>query len=275
MSIEHSPLGRAVGYPEQADASVLFTIDRAEQRAELGLADPLPFRGEDLWTAYELSWLDPHGKPLVAIATLRIPADSPAIVESKSLKLYLNGFAQTRWKDGDTVAARIAADVSGRCAATVRVDLRAGAAMDDERIEPLIGEYIDDTPVTIDRYGPPTSELLSSGPGDIIDETLVSRLFRSNCPVTGQPDWADMQIRYRGAVIDRAALLRYLISFRTHCGFHEQCVERIFTDIKSHCRPQALTVYARFTRRGGLDINPWRSDDPAARWPDQARTPRQ
>lgn len=275
MTIEDSPLGRVVGYPEQVEASVLFPIARADQRAELGLTGALPFRGEDVWTAYELSWLDPLGKPQVAIATLRIPADSPAIVESKSLKLYLNGFTLTRWNDADTVAARIASDVSSRCAATVHVDLSAGAAMDDQRIEPLAGEYIDDVPVAIDRYGPPAPELLTRGPGDVIEETLVSRLFRSNCPVTGQPDWADVQVRYRGAAIDWAALLRYLVSFRTHCDFHEQCVERIFADIKSRCRPETLTVHARFTRRGGLDINPWRSDDPNAVPPDDRRTPRQ
>ena len=275
MSIEHSPLGRVVTYPEQVDASVLFPIARADQRAELGLRGALPFCGEDVWTAYELSWLDPRGKPQVAIASLHLPTESRAIIESKSLKLYVNGFAQTRWNDGNDVAARIAADVSSRCAATVRVDLRIGAAMDDARIEPLAGECIDDISANIDYYGPPVPELLSLESDDSVEETLVSRLFRSNCPVTGQPDWADVQIRYCGPAIDRAALLRYLVSYRTHCGFHEQCVERIFVDIKSRCRSERLTVYARFTRRGGIDINPWRSDDPKAVPPDNQRTSRQ
>lgn len=276
--IGDSPLGRETTYPDRVDPGLLFVVPRAGQRAELGLsAGALPFRGADLWTAYELSWLDPQGKPVVAIATLRVPVDSPAIIESKSLKLYLNGFAQSAWPTASDVAQRITEDVSACCDAPVMVDLHAGAAMDDVRWTALDGECIDDTPVAIDRYGPPAPELLScvSGASAVVDETLVTRLFRSNCPVTGQPDWADVQIRYRGCGIDRVALLRYLVSFRTHNGFHEHCVERIFVDIKTRCRSEALSVYARFTRRGGIDINPWRSDHPGATIMENVRTPRQ
>lgn len=299
---ERSPLGRAVAYPGHIDTAVLFAIPRAAQRPALGLGDVLPFVGEDIWTGYELSWLDPKGKPRVAIATLRVPADSPSIIESKSLKLYLNGFAQTRLSDADAVTSRIVDDLSACSGASVDVELWDGAAMDAFPQGWLSGESIDDIDIELPSVDEPQPQLLTSaddsdrddaardgrgfgsiridGPtvraeDDDVEETLVTRLFRSNCPVTGQPDWADVQIRYRGRPIDRAALLAYLVSYRNHRGFHEQCVERIFVDIKSRCAPSVLTVYARFTRRGGLDINPWRSDDPSFAAPENARTARQ
>lgn len=257
--LDSSPLGRQVDFPEQVDPALLFAIDRSVQRAALGITDALPFHGADEWTAYELSWLDARGKPGVAIARFRIPADSPAIIESKSLKLYLNGFAMTRFPATEAVRERIADDLRRCCGSLVQVLLDAGSALDAMALHPLTGECIDDADVAIDCYGPPQPGVLHAS-GVIAEETLVSRLFRSNCPVTGQPDWADVQVRYRGSVIDRASLLRYLVSYRTHRDFHEQCVERIFLDIKHECSPAALMIHARFTRRGGLDINPWRSD---------------
>lgn len=274
-AIEHSPLGRDVAYSEQYDPALLFPIDRAAQRATLGLGGALPFRGVDLWTAYELSWLDPRGKPVVAIGEFRIPADSPSIIESKSLKLYLNGYSQLRLSSAADAERQLADDLSAACGAAVGVRLFAGTAMDALIAAPLSGTSIDELDVAVDGYGPPDPQLLRADAGRVVDETLVSRLLRSNCPVTGQPDWADVQVRYRGPAIEPASLLRYLVSYRRHCEFHEQCVERIFVDLKARCRPQALTVYARFTRRGGLDINPWRSDDPAAMPPANIRTTRQ
>ncbi|WP_062536377.1 NADPH-dependent 7-cyano-7-deazaguanine reductase QueF [Mizugakiibacter sediminis] len=254
-----SPLGRAVAYPETYDPSLLFPIARADKRAELGLAAPLPFAGVDVWNAYELSWLDARGKPAVALAELRVPADSPRIVESKSLKLYLNGYTQTRFDAAEAVRTRIAADLAAATGAEVAVTLLPAARFGEARLAPLAGACIDDLDLAIDDYGPPRPEYLATTPGAEVEEALVSNLLKSNCPVTGQPDWASVQIRYAGAPIDRAGLLRYLVSFRRHSDFHEQCVERIFVDLLRRCAPRRLAVYARYTRRGGLDINPFRA----------------
>ena len=256
-----STLGKTVDYADHYDASRLFPIPRAAKRSELGIEAPLPFAGVDIWNAWELSWLDPRGKPNVAIAEIRVPADSPCIIESKSFKLYLNGFNQERIDGRDAVQARIEADLSQAAGAPVRVKLKT---LDEAAAEPMAepaGFCIDEIETDIDIYGPPRPELLSAG-DDVVDELLVSRLLKSNCPVTGQPDWATVQISYRGPRIDREGLLRYLVSFRRHDDFHEQCVERIFIDLSRRCAPERLTVQARYTRRGGLDINPWRSTLP-------------
>jgi 7-cyano-7-deazaguanine reductase len=260
--IDHGPLGAHSDYPRHYDASLLFPIARTLGRAELGFSDgaALPFRGVDVWNAYELSWLDARGKPQVAIGEFRVPAQSPNLVESKSFKLYLNSFNQERIGGIDALRAVLARDLSAATGAAVEVELvpveRFGAA----RLAELDGECIDTLEVSIDDYGPPQPDYLRSGAGRV-EETLVSHLLKSNCPVTGQPDWASVQVRYAGAPIDREGLLRYLVSFRDHAGFHEQCVERIFTDIARRCAPQRLAVYARYTRRGGLDINPWRGSE--------------
>lgn len=267
------PLGRRVDYPRHYDAGLLHPIARAAGRRELGLAEgALPFTGHDRWQAYELSWLDPRGKPLVAAATFTVPADSPNLVESKSLKLYLNSFNATAFDDGEAVRQRIAADLSSAAGATVAVafGLPPFAPSDDSA---LVVD-IDDQQVDIAHYGPPRAELLAAVPGDAVEETLASALLKSNCPVTGQPDWADLRIAYRGPRIDRAGLLRYIASFRDHAGFHEQCVERIFVDLVARCAPQVLSVDARYTRRGGLDINPWRAT-PGTRPPLARRSLRQ
>src|SRR5690606_23110759 len=266
MEAHDLPLGRTVEYPREYDASLLFPIPRAHGRAELGLPDggALPFTGADRWHAYEVSWLDARGKPVVATLTFSVPAATPRLVESKSLKLYLNSFNATRFADAAEVRARIAADLS--LAAGGEVEVAEGlppAAPDDDA-----GFLLDTLDVAIDDYGPPNPAHLHADAGDIADEVLRSHLLKSNCPVTGQPDWASVRIAYRGPRIDRAGLLRYLVSFRDHAEFHEQCVERIFTDLRARCGAQSLSVEARYTRRGGLDINPWRTT--ADRAPPQA-----
>ena len=248
------PLGREVAYPDRYDAGLLFPIPRALGRGEIGLRDDgLPFAGHDRWHAYELSWLDARGKPVVATATLAVPADSPHLVESKSLKLYLNSLNAARFEFPERVRETIAADLSRAAGAPVSVEFGLPPFEADDG-----AASIDDLDVDIDRYGPPDASLLAVH-DDVVEETLRSELLKSNCPVTGQPDWATVRIAYRGPRIDRAGLLRYLVSFRDHAEFHEQCVERIFVDLLAHGRCEALSVEARYTRRGGLDINPWRA----------------
>ena len=254
--LDRSALGKATTYPDRYDPTLLFPLDREEQRRAIGLHGRVPFGGADLWTAYEISWLDARGKPQAAIGEFRVPCDSPALIESKSLKLYLGSLAQEPMGTGDEVTRRIQVDLSAACGAFVAVALSppgspvAGAD--------LPGDSIDATPIATDVYEPDPAALAASGSG--IEETLRSTLFRSRCPVTGQPDCADVMVRYRGPRIDRAGLLRYLVSYRCHAAFHESCVERVFVDLLERCAPEALTVYARFTRRGGIDINPFRSN---------------
>lgn len=258
-----SPLGRDTAYSTRYDPGLLFPIPRAPNRAALGIHGTLPFHGVDIWNAWELSWLDPRGVPKVALGEFRVPADSPNLVESKSLKLYLNGFGQERLSGIDELQSRIAADLSRVAGAPVAVTLRDGAAVPAMEPGTLEGSSIDALDIAIDHYGPPDAGLLGALPGPEVEEALVSDLLKSNCPVTGQPDWASLQLGYRGPRIDPAGLLRYVVSFRDHAGFHEDCVERIFIDVMERCAPRQLTVYARYTRRGGLDINPWRSSEPA------------
>jgi 7-cyano-7-deazaguanine reductase len=270
--LKASPLGHATLYAEQYDPALLFPVERAPQREELGFGAEPPFRGVDLWTAYELSWLDAGGKPQVAIATFAVPAGSPRLIESKSVKLYLTAFNQTRFAGQGDVAATIARDLTDATGATVEVTMtlpREFAAL--PRAE-LAGVCLDALPMAVDRYEPAPEALVAAGP--TAAESLFTRLFRSVCPVTGQPDYASVQLEYRGARIDHVGLLRYLVSFRKHPGFHEHCVERIFADVWRRCRPEELSVYARFTRRGGIDINPYRAsvDRPP---PANVRTARQ
>jgi 7-cyano-7-deazaguanine reductase len=274
MTPQDLPLGRHVDYPREYDAALLFPIPRALGRSHIGIDDgALPFIGVDRWHAYELSWLDAQGKPRVATATFEVPAQSPHLVESKSLKLYLNSFNATRFADDEAMRARIADDLSRAAGAAVTV--RFGLPPIDARDHAHAGgESIDALPVAIDRYGPPDASLLAADADNVVEETLSSALLKSNCPVTGQPDWARILIAYRGPRLDRAALLRYLVSFRDHAEFHEQCVERIFGDLLAHARPQALSVEARYTRRGGLDINPWRAT-PGTPRPSPGRDERQ
>lgn len=251
---ENSSLGREVDYPTQYDASLLFPIPRATARAEIGVDSPvLPFVGEDRWHAYEIGWLDVRGKPCVDAITLRVPATSPNLIESKSLKLYLNSLNSVRFNRAEAVRERIVTDLSVCAGADVLVEFGLPP------VAAAPGESIDHLDVAIDCYGPPQAEFLSADNDQIVQETLTSALLKSNCPVTGQPDWAGVSIRYHGPRIDREGLLRYLISYRDHAEFHEQCVERIFLELMQRCAPELLEVEARYTRRGGLDINPRRA----------------
>jgi 7-cyano-7-deazaguanine reductase len=259
---EHSPLGKTTAYADRYDPSLLFPIPRAVKRDEIGVSEPLPFHGVDIWNAYELSWLDARGKPVVALAEFRVPATSPNIIESKSFKLYLNGFSQERIPDTETLVSTLERDLSAAAGAPIEVILSHASARGHAVID-LHGELIDDQVLDISDYGPPRADYLQADASQpVVEQSLVSNLLRSNCPVTGQPDWGSVQIHYRGARIDPAGLLRYLVSFRNHNEFHEQCVERIFVDVMQRCRPEQLSVYARYTRRGGLDINPYRSTTP-------------
>ncbi|MDO9320975.1 MAG: NADPH-dependent 7-cyano-7-deazaguanine reductase QueF [Pseudomonas sp.] len=257
---EHSPLGKASEYVATYTPALLFPIPRAAKWAELGLtAQTLPYQGVDLWNCYELSWLTPSGKPVVAIAEFAIPADSPNIIESKSFKLYLNSLNQSVFATRDELATVLQSDLSGAAGAPVTVRLRSLTEVEVEGIARLPGVCIDELEVIIEDYSQPQPELLRCEPGRVIGESLHSHLLRSNCPVTGQPDWGTVVVEYEGAALDHGSFLRYLVSFRQHADFHEQCVERIFLDLQRLLKPQALTVYARYLRRGGLDINPYRS----------------
>ena len=254
-----SPLGKPTEYRATYAPELLYPIPRQLKRDELGIvAGALPFVGEDIWNAYEVSWLNPRGKPVVALATFRVPATSPNLVESKSFKLYLNSFNQTAFADLAAVEAVLARDLSAAAGAPVTVELADLCSRPAVAVGYPGGVCLDDLDVACDAYQP-APELLAAGDGPVVEETLFSHLLKSNCLVTGQPDWAMAVIRYRGRPIDRARLLRYLVSFRNHNEFHEQCVERIFYDISRRCAPESLAVYARYTRRGGLDINPFRS----------------
>jgi 7-cyano-7-deazaguanine reductase len=250
------PLGRASEYPDTYTPDLLFPVPRAEGRAALGLPEPLPFTGSDLWTAWEMSWLDNGGRPVVAVLRLAVPADSPSLIESKSLKLYLNSFSMSRYANSAEVQAALLKDLSA--AAGSKVDVLIDTATTGAHIHDLPGECIDREDTACEDYDANADLLKASG--DVVSETLHSHVLRSLCPVTGQPDSGSVLIRYRGPRIERAALLRYLVSFRRHCDFHELCVERIFMDLQKHCGAKELTVYARYNRRGGIDINPFRSN---------------
>ena len=275
-----SPLGKASAYADQYDPALLFPIARAPKRAEIGITGTQPFFGADLWTAFELSWLNERGKPQVALAHITVPCETPNIVESKSFKLYLNSFNNTRFASEAEVRARIRADVSeavwrgAEHPGTVGVTLLLPEAFDREPIHELDGLLLDRLDVECTRYQPAPELLAARHDEAPVTETLVSHLLKSNCLVTGQPDWGSVQITYSGPQIDQEGLLQYIVSFRNHNEFHEQCVERIFMDVWTHCKPIKLMVYARYTRRGGLDINPLRTSHPQA-LPANVRTARQ
>ncbi|PWF54689.1 NADPH-dependent 7-cyano-7-deazaguanine reductase QueF [Massilia glaciei] len=269
-----SPLGKTSAYQTSYAPGLLFPIARQAKRDELQLTGTMPFFGVDIWNAYELSWLNLRGKPQVAIATVTAPAESPNIIESKSFKLYLNSFNQTRLAGPDALLALLKADLAKGFGAPVHVALTLQDAFGTLKMGELDGLLLDRLDVEIDRYTPSPALLRAGRAGAPVDETLVSHLLKSNCLVTGQPDWASVQVRYVGPQIEQEGLLKYLIGFREHNEFHEQCVERIFMDIWRQCAPQKLAVYARYTRRGGLDINPWRSNFSGAP-PSNLRTARQ
>ena len=277
---EQSQLGKTSAYVDQYDPSLLFPIPRAGKRAEIGITGASPFFGADLWTAFELSWLNPRGKPQVALAHITVPSESPHIIESKSFKLYLNSFNNTVFKDAREVQDRLRTDLSEAAwrgatqPSSVGVRLLAPELFDQEPVHELDGLSLDRLDVECTRYTPAPELLHADHDEAPVTEVLTSNLLKSNCLVTGQPDWGSVQIRYSGAQIDQEGLLQYLVSFRNHNEFHEQCVERIFMDIWQRCQPTQLTVYARYTRRGGLDINPFRTSHPGA-LPPNVRTARQ
>jgi 7-cyano-7-deazaguanine reductase len=267
---EQSQLGQSTAYADQYDPSLLFPIARAPQRQELGIAERLPFLGADLWTAFELSWLNLKGKPQVALAHINVPCQSTHLIESKSFKLYLGSFSNSRFEDAQAVRQRLAADLSeavwrgGVIQSSVGVKLVAADDFGLQAVQELEGLSLDRLDLDCSVYTPEPDFLRADLNEAPVSEVLSSRLLRSNCPVTGQPDWGTVQVNYFGPPIDHAGLLRYIVSFRQHTGFHEHCVERIFMDITQRCRPHQLSVYARYTRRGGLDINPFRSSAPQA-----------
>ncbi len=279
-SPEQSQLGKPARYADRYDATLLFPIARATKREEIGIAGAPPFFGADLWTAFELSWLNARGKPQVAIAHFTVPCETPNIVESKSLKLYLGSYNATVFGSADEVRERLRADLSeavwrgAPSQSSVGVKLLLPDQFDQEPVQELDGLSLDRLDIDCTQYTP-APELLKAAVGETpVEEVLVSNLLKSNCLVTGQPDWGSVQIRYTGPPIEQGGLLRYLVSFRNHNEFHEQCVERIFMDIWRQCRPSRLAVYARYTRRGGLDINPLRTSHPM-QLPPNIRTARQ
>ncbi|MBL4799938.1 MAG: NADPH-dependent 7-cyano-7-deazaguanine reductase QueF [Oleispira sp.] len=261
---ESNPLGKQSDYIDNYDATLLFPISRAESWKAAGIErNTLPFFGEDVWNGYEISWLNDKGIPQVAMAEFRLPATSPFLIESKSFKLYLNSYNQTRFANKETVERRMVRDLSAAAGGEVKVTI---LALDYSFPAEPKTVCIDDLDISMDKYElDPTVLKLAEGAAQdaVVDVSLVSHLLKSNCPVTGQPDWGSLYIEYKGAHIDEKSLLTYVVSLRTHQDFHEQCVERTFWDIWTRCKPEALTVYARYVRRGGLDINPMRSSDPA------------
>lgn len=258
--LTESALGQQVSYPTQYDPSVLFAIERAPNRANLTI--PAQWYGADIWYAYEISWLNAKGKPIAAVGRFSVPWNSSHLIESKSFKLYLNSFNESRFESIKSVKKTMEQDLSAMANATVEVSLYELEPYSGPLMGRLEGEVIDHLDIDIDCYEPAPELLRCVEQGEVVNEALVSHLLKSNCPVTGQPDWGTVQIKYTGTQIDPAALLRYVVSFRRHTEFHEHCVERIYHDIMQRCQPEQLFVMARYTRRGGLDINPWRSSHP-------------
>jgi len=277
---EDSHLGRSVAYADQYDASLLYPMARLPKRQEIGVPATLPFMGADLWTAYELSWLNARGKPQVALAQITVPCETPNIVESKSLKLYLNSFSNTRFVDSAEVLASLRADLSEAAwrgsdqSGSVGIKLLNAEQFAQQSVQELDGLSLDRLDIECDHFHPAPELLSAALEEQPVSEVLTSQLLKSNCPVTGQPDWASLQISYSGPQIDQEGLLQYIVSFRNHNDFHEQCVERIYLDIWTRCKPTKLSVYARYTRRGGLDINPFRTSHPQP-LPANRRTARQ
>lgn len=256
-------LGQKTEYANQYDPSLLQPVPRSLNRNDLNLGEELPFKGCDIWTLYELSWLNEKGLPQVAVGEVSIPATSENLIESKSFKLYLNSFNQTRFASWDEVETTLKKDLSECAGEEVSVTVRSVVDYTDSVIVTMDGECIDEQDIEILSYDFDDALLKGATSEQIVEESLHSHLLKSNCLITNQPDWGSVEIQYTGKQINREALLRYIVSFREHNEFHEQCVERIFTDVMKYCQPEKLTVYARYTRRGGLDINPYRSTEQA------------
>ena len=260
-SLSALKLGQNTEYKSQYDASLLQPVPRRLNREGLGIVEQQPFnQGADVWTCYELSWLNPHGLPQVAIADVEIDFKSENLIESKSFKLYLNSFNQTKFASIEEVEQTLTRDLRKCASGQVSVRIHKLADYTNQPIVNFSGECIDEQEIQIESYTFSNQHLENVAEDEIVEETLVSHLLKSNCLITSQPDWGSVQIHYVGKRLNREKLLRYLVSFREHNEFHEQCVERIFTDLMQFAKPEKLTVYARYTRRGGLDINPFRSN---------------
>ncbi len=257
------PLGRQTEYPTTYTPSLLRSLERAAQRASFGIVGMAPFHGEDAWNCYEFSWLNTKGRPEVAIVKLRVPCNSTAIVESKSLKLYLNSFAQTTFATRAELITTLNSDLALAFRAPVIVDL-LDVEQTPEPVAQLPGRCLDDLDVEVEVYHW-CPDLLEVDAGAVtVRQTLHTHLFRSVCPVTQQPDWASVMVQYVGHRIAPESLLKYLVSFRNHAAFHETTIEQIFVDLTQRCAPEHLSVYGRFLRRGGIDINPYRSTNESA-----------
>lgn len=280
--VEHAPhhlmtevcsLGKKSAYLSHYAPELLFSISRLGKRDEIGVSTPLPFYGFDTWNAYEVSWLNSRGKPIVALAQFDFSCFSTNIIESKSFKLYLNSMNQSSFKDMPTVRSMLERDLQLAVGGEVQVQLFGLEECPSVKLTPFQGELLDEMDVACDMYTV-HPEYLSSDPADLVKASLYSNLLKSNCLVTGQPDWGSVRVDYEGPSIHKEGLLKYIVSFRDHPEFHEQCVERLFMDILKYCKPEHLTVEARYTRRGGLDINPIRSTSPLVP-ADNIRMPRQ
>ncbi|WP_330924751.1 NADPH-dependent 7-cyano-7-deazaguanine reductase QueF [Candidatus Sororendozoicomonas aggregata] len=258
--LDQSPLGKKSAYESQYNPNLLFPVARADKRDELGVDENnLPFYGRDLWYGYEVSWLNLQGRPVVRVAAFTLPCESPNLIESKSFKLYLNSLNQSRFEHDDAVHTLLTRDLSERAGARVIVHLMTIADFEAQGIQPAPGLCLDALPITIDQYH--YNPALLQSDHDYRRELLCTHLLKSNCLVTGQPDWGTLVVDYAGEGINHASLLRYVCSFREHHEFHEQCVERVFMDLSRCFDLERLTVYAQYLRRGGLDINPWRSTE--------------
>ena len=260
-SLKSLKLGQKTEYASQYDRTLLQPVPRALNRDGLGITQNQPFTiGADIWTAYEISWLNEKGLPQVAIADIYLDYQSQNLIESKSFKLYLNSFNQSKFTDSNAVQQTMQRDLSECAQGDVKVRLNPVAVYDSQKIDHLQGDCIDEQDIEITSYEFNADWLKDCVSDEIVEEKLVSHLLKSNCLITNQPDWGTLHIHYIGKKIDHEKLLRYVVSFRQHNEFHEQCVERIFCDLMHYAKPEKLTVYARYTRRGGLDINPFRSN---------------
>ncbi|WP_114891973.1 NADPH-dependent 7-cyano-7-deazaguanine reductase QueF [Haemophilus haemolyticus] len=260
-SLKSLKLGQKTEYASQYDRTLLQPVPRALNRDGLGITQNQPFTiGADIWTAYEISWLNEKGLPQVAIADIYLDYQSQNLIESKSFKLYLNSFNQSKFADFNTVQQTMQRDLSECAQGDVKVRLNPVTVYDSQKIDHLQGDCIDEQDIEITSYEFNADWLKDCVSDEIVEEKLVSHLLKSNCLITNQPDWGTLHIHYVGNKIDHEKLLRYVVSFRQHNEFHEQCVERIFCDLMHYAKPEKLTVYARYTRRGGLDINPFRSN---------------
>lgn len=260
-SLKSLKLGQKTEYASQYDRTLLQPVPRALNRDGLGITQKQPFTiGADIWTAYEISWLNEKGLPQVAIADIYLDYQSQNLIESKSFKLYLNSFNQSKFANSNAVQQTMQRDLSECAQGDVKVRLNPVDVYDSQKIDHLQGDCIDEQDIEITSYEFNADWLKDCVSDEIVEEKLVSHLLKSNCLITNQPDWGSLHIHYVGRKIDHEKLLRYVVSFRQHNEFHEQCVERIFCDLMHYAKPEKLTVYARYTRRGGLDINPFRSN---------------